>query len=88
LRWRCLAGGHHVYRGGDDADYTRMGRWAALAFSVILAGGAWAVASGSYRTVVDLSFMLLSLAPRGISGAILFGLLTRRGDACAVPCVA
>ena len=36
--------------------------------------------------MVDLSFMLLSLVGGGISGAFLFGLLTRRGDARAVLC--
>lgn len=76
----------HVYRRGDDAHYTRMGRRASLAFSMIMAGGAWAVARWSSRTVVDLSFMLLSLVGGGISGAFLFGLLTRRGDARAVLC--
>ena len=76
----------HVYCDGDDAHYTRMGRWASLVFSVIMAGGAWAVAHWSSRTVVDLSFMLLSLVGGGISGAFLFGLLTRPGDARAVLC--
>lgn len=84
--WVCDIYRAHLYRDGNDAHYVRMGRWASMSFALIMACGAWAVARWSSRTIVDLSFMLLSLVGGGISGAFLFGLLTRRGDARAVLC--
>lgn len=76
----------HLRPGLDDAHYARMGRRAALGFSILMAVGAWAVAESNSRTLMDLSITLLALVGGGISGAFLFGLLTRRGDARAVLC--
>ena len=76
----------HLRPGKSDAHYAATGRGAALAFSILMAGGAWMVARANTRTVMDLLITLLALAGGGISGAFLFGLLTRRGDARAVLC--
>ena len=69
-----------------DRHYARMGRWAALGFSALMAIGAWAVARSNVPTLMHLSITLLALVGGGISGAFLFGLLTRRGDTRAVFC--
>lgn len=76
----------YLFRDKDDVYYARVGRGASLALSIIIAGGAWTIERSNSRTVMDLSITLLSLVGGGISGAFLFGLLTRRGDARAVLC--
>jgi len=79
---------HRTYssRDRDDFHYVRVARFASLGFSVIMAGGAWTIYSSNAKTIMELTIILLALVGGGISGAFIFGLFTRRGDARCVFC--
>jgi SSS family solute:Na+ symporter len=70
----------------DDRHYVRTAKIAALVLSLIMTGGAWTVFSSNAKTVMELTIILLALVGGGISGAFLFGLFSRRGDARCVLC--
>lgn len=68
----------------DDAHYLRTGRLASLVMAALMAVGAWLLYLSSAKTIVEMSIILLALVGGGISGAFLFGILTRSGDARTV----
>ena len=74
----------YVSRDRDDAHYLRVSRGASLAMAAAMAGGAWLLYRSSAATIMELSIILLALVGGGISGAFLFGILTRAGDARSV----
>ena len=69
-----------------DTHYLRVGRVASLVLAVLMAGGAWMVHHFSTATIMEVWIILLSLVGGGISGAFLFGIFTRSGDARSVMC--
>ncbi|MBI5693163.1 MAG: sodium transporter [Verrucomicrobia bacterium] len=74
----------YLARDRDDAHYLRAGRMASLVMAGLMAGGAWLLYHSSAATMMELSIILLALVGGGISGAFLFGILTRSGDARSV----
>jgi SSS family solute:Na+ symporter len=74
----------HLVRGRDDRHYLRVSRGAALSLSVVMAGGAYLFHISNAKTIMELGIIATALFGGGISGAFLFGLLTRRGDHRAV----
>jgi SSS family solute:Na+ symporter len=74
----------YLARGRDDRHYLRVGRLASLAMAGLMAGGAAVLYRSSAATLMEISIILLALVGGGISGAFLFGILTRRGDARSV----
>jgi len=62
----------------------RVGRVASFSLAALMAGGAWLLYRSSAATVMEMSIILLALVGGGISGAFLFGILTRSGDARSV----
>lgn len=74
----------HLVKGRPDAHYLRVSRGAALAFSGVMAGGAYLFHVANAKTIMELGIIATALFGGGISGAFLFGLLTRRGDFRAV----
>ena len=74
----------HLAPSRGDAHYLRVGRSASLALAVAMAGGAWLLYHSRAATIMEMSIILLALVGGGISGAFLFGILTRRGDARSV----
>jgi len=77
---------HRVYLapGRDDRHYLRVSRLASLAMAGLMAGGAWLLFRSSAATIMEMSIILLALVGGGISGAFLFGILCRSGDARTV----
>lgn len=77
---------HRLYLapGRTDAHYLRAGRLASLVMGVLMAAGAWLLYHASAATMMEMSIVLLALVGGGISGAFLFGILTRSGDARSV----
>lgn len=74
----------HLAKGRTDAHYLRVSRGAALAFSGVMAGGAYLFHISNAKTIMELGIIATAIFGGGISGAFLFGLLTRRGDYRAV----
>lgn len=74
----------HLAKGRGDAHYLRVSRGAALAFSGVMAGGAYLFHIANAKTIMELGIIATAVFGGGISGAFLFGLLTRRGDFRAV----
>jgi SSS family solute:Na+ symporter len=74
----------HFARGCTDADSLRVGRLAALLISLGMMTGAWLLHRSSAVTIMEMSIILLALVGGGISGAFLFGIFTRAGDARSV----
>ncbi|MSU49538.1 MAG: sodium transporter [Opitutus sp.] len=74
----------YVARDRDDAHYLRASRRASLAMAAVMTGGAWLLYRSSAATIMEMSIVLLALVGGGISGAFLFGILTRAGDARSV----
>jgi SSS family solute:Na+ symporter len=68
----------------DDAHYLRASRWTSLAISTGMMVGAYLFHIANSKTMMDVSIIATALFSGGISGAFLFGLLTRRGDHRAV----
>ena len=68
----------------DDRHYLRAGRIASMTMALLMAGGAWLLYRSSAATIMEMSIILLALVGGGISGAFLFGILTRSGDARTV----
>jgi SSS family solute:Na+ symporter len=68
----------------DDIHYLRIGRLASLVMAILMAIGAWLLHQSSASTIMEMSIILLALVGGGISGAFLFGILTRSGDARTV----
>ncbi|OAM89902.1 sodium transporter [Termitidicoccus mucosus] len=71
-------------KGRDDRHYLRMGLGASLGISILMIGGAFLFYFADTKTLMDFSIIVTALLGGGISGAFLFGMLTRRGDARAV----
>jgi SSS family solute:Na+ symporter len=67
-----------------DGHYLRVSRLASLVMSAAMAGGALLLYRSSAATIMEMSIILLALVGGGISGAFLFGILTRAGDARSV----
>jgi len=76
----------HLVRHKGDAHYVRVARIASLVLAGIMTLGASAVYYTNTKTILELNIILLALVGGGISGAFLFGLFTRRGDARCVLC--
>lgn len=74
----------YLARDRDDAHYLRVGRIASFTLAALMAGGAWLLYRSTAATIMELSIILLALVGGGISGAFLFGILTRSGDARSV----
>ncbi len=74
----------YLVRGRDDRHYLRVGRMGSLVMAALMAGGATLLYRSSAATLMEISIILLALVGGGISGAFLFGILTRRGDARSV----
>ena len=74
----------YLARDRDDVHYVGVARASSLGLAVMMAGGAWAIYSSNAKTIMELTIILLALVGGGISGAFLFGLFTRRGDARCV----
>lgn len=74
----------HLAPARDDAHYLRTGKLASVTLASAMAGGAWLLSRASASTIMEMSIILLALVGGGISGAFLFGIFTRRGDARAV----
>ncbi|MFO1448965.1 MAG: sodium transporter [Opitutaceae bacterium] len=74
----------HLARGREDRHYLRVSRGASLGFSAVMAGGAYLFHISNAKTIMELGIIATALFGGGISGAFLFGLLTRRGDHRAV----
>lgn len=68
----------------DDTHYLRAGRMASMVMAALMAVGAWLLHQLSASTIMEMSIILLALVGGGISGAFLFGILTRSGDARSV----
>lgn len=67
-----------------DHHYLKAGKITSLVISVLMAGGAYAFYLASTKTILDFVLVITALLGCGISGAFLFGMLTRLGDARAV----
>ncbi len=74
----------YLARDRTDAHYLRVGRWSSLVMAAAMAVGAWLLYHSSAATMMEMSIILLALVGGGISGAFLFGILTRAGDARSV----
>lgn len=67
-----------------DGHYLRAGRLTSLLMATLMAFGAWLLLVSSTKTIMEMSIILLALVGGGISGAFLFGIMTRWGDARTV----
>ena len=74
----------YLARDRADPHYLRVSRVASFALAALMAGGAWLLYHSSAATIMEMSIILLALVGGGISGAFLFGILTRLGDARSV----
>ncbi len=74
----------HLRTQASDRHYLNAGRGASLVLSGLMVGGAYLFHIANAKTIMELGIIATALFGGGISGAFLFGLLTRRGDYRAV----
>jgi SSS family solute:Na+ symporter len=74
----------YIAPGRADAHYLRAGRLASLVVSVFMVGGAYLCYRSDAKTIMEFGIIVTALFGGGITGAFLFGMLTRLGDARAV----
>ena len=74
----------HLVPGKIDLHYLRTGRVTSLIVSVLMAVGAYLFYIAPTKTILEFVLVITALLGGGISGAFLFGMLTRLGDAKAV----
>lgn len=73
-----------ISRDRSDAHFLRASRWTALTISLLMAGGAWLFYVASTKTILDFILIVTALLGGGVSGAFVFGMFTRLGDARSV----
>ncbi len=74
----------HLAPEKEDRHYLRVGQGASLLLSLLMMGGALLFHLADSKTLMDASIIATALFGGGISGAFLFGMLTRAGDHRAV----
>jgi solute:Na+ symporter, SSS family len=74
----------YVASAKHDGHYLLVGRLTSLVMATLMAFGAWLLLVSSSKTIMEMSIILLALVGGGISGAFLFGIMTRWGDARTV----
>jgi SSS family solute:Na+ symporter len=74
----------HLARARTDAHYLRAGRLTSLVIALLMSGGAWLFYVASTKTILDFILIVTALLGGGVSGAFVFGMFTRLGDARAV----
>ena len=74
----------YVAPAKHDGHYLKAGRLTSLVMAILMAFGAWLLLISSTKTIMEMSIILLALVGGGISGAFLFGIMTRWGDARTV----
>lgn len=80
---------HDIYRrymakGRPDLHYLKTGRITSLVIACLMMGGAYLFHLASTKTILEFVLIVTALLGGGISGAFLFGMLTRWGDSRAV----
>ena len=70
--------------GKSDEHYLRTGHRTSLVIALLMTGGAYVFYAVSTKTIMEFVLIVTALFGGGISGAFLFGMLTRWGDARAV----
>ena len=70
----------YMAKSRDDRHYLRASRVASLVFSVFMIGGAYLFYRAETKTIIEFGLIITALFGGGISGAFLFGMLTRAGD--------
>jgi SSS family solute:Na+ symporter len=74
----------YLAQGKGDEHYLRAGHRTSLVFALLMTGGAYVFYASSTKTIMEFVIVVTALFGGGISGAFLFGMLTRWGDARAV----
>jgi len=74
----------HLVPGQSDEHYLRTGHRTSLVIALLMTGGAYVFHAASTKTIMEFVLIVTALFGGGISGAFLFGMLTRWGDARAV----
>ncbi|MDO8540971.1 MAG: sodium/solute symporter [Opitutaceae bacterium] len=74
----------YLARQKPDGHYLAAGRLTSLAIALLMAGGAWLFYLASTKTILDFILIVTALLGGGASGAFVFGMFTRLGDARAV----
>lgn len=76
----------HFARERTDAHYLRAGKLASCVLALLMGFGAWWFYLASSTTILDFILVVTALLGGGVSGAFIFGMFTRLGDARAVHC--
>lgn len=74
----------YLAKNRDDRHYLKIGFGASIVISLLMIGGAYLFYVANTKTLMDFSIIVTALLGGGISGAFLFGMLTRKGDSRAV----
>ncbi len=76
----------HFARGRTDAHYLKSGKLASCTLALLMGVGAWWFYLASSTTILDFILVVTALLGGGVTGAFIFGMFTRLGDARAVLC--
>lgn len=71
-------------RTQDDRHYLKAGRLTSVAIALVMSSVAWLFYLAPTKTILDFILIVTALLGGGASGAFLFGMFTRLGDARAV----
>lgn len=74
----------YLAKGKSDRHYFRAGLGASIGISLMMIGGAFLFFLVDTKTLIDFSTIMTALLGGGVSGAFLFGMFTRKGDARCV----
>jgi solute:Na+ symporter, SSS family len=74
----------YLSRTKTDGHYLNASRLTSLAIAVLMSVGAWLFYLASTKTILDFILIVTALLGGGVSGAFVFGMFTRLGDARAV----
>jgi SSS family solute:Na+ symporter len=74
----------YLVRTRPDRHYLRASRVGSLALALCMSVGAWLFYLASTKTILDFILIVTALLGGGVSGAFVFGMFTRLGDARAV----
>lgn len=74
----------HLARTKSDRHYLAAGRLTSLAIALLMSVGGWLFYIASTKTILDFILIVTALLGGGVSGAFVFGMFTRLGDARAV----
>lgn len=74
----------YLVRAQSDGHYLGAGRFTSLFIALLMCGGAWLFYLASTKTILDFILIVTALLGGGVSGAFVFGMFTRLGDARAV----